>query len=59
MDVFKHKARNKSYFSTYQSESYDGGKTSHKLVYNEDLWHPIPEDEPIHPEDYTFPEGVE
>ena len=43
----------------YITQTYDGGKTSHKLVYNEDLWHPIPEDDPVRLENYTIPEGVE
>lgn len=43
----------------YITQTFDGGKTTHKLVFNEDLWNPIPEGEPIHPEGYTFPEGVD
>lgn len=36
---------------------YENGQSRSKLVYNQDLL--IPEGEPIHPEDYTFPEGVD
>ena len=39
------------------TEIYENGKSHSKLVYNQDLL--IPEGELIHPEDYTFPKGVD
>ena len=41
------------------TQEYDDGSVKYTLVYNETLHKSIPEGEPIHPEDYTFPEGVE
>lgn len=41
------------------TQEYDDGTKKYSLVYNETLHHEIPEGEPIHPEDYTFPEGVD
>lgn len=41
------------------THEYDDGSVKYTLVYNETLHNGVPEGEPIHPEDYTFPEGVE
>lgn len=41
------------------TQTYENGKVEYELVFNEDLYYDIPEGEPIHPENYTFPEGVD
>ena len=46
----------KCYLVTHE---YEDGSKKYSLVYNETLHKGIPEGELIHPEDYTFPEGVD
>lgn len=41
------------------TQEYDDGTVKYTLVYNETLHKGIPEGELIHPEGYTFPEGVD
>lgn len=41
------------------TQTFENGEIEYELVFNEDLYYGICEGEPIHPENYTFPEGVD
>lgn len=41
------------------TQTFEDGEVKYELVFNEDLYYGVCEGEPIHPENYTFPEGAD